>query len=546
MTSKLRLILLIILGLLLAALISRNVAFIWMTLPFLAYILSGLLSIPEEISLSAYRKISHQRCKAGTLISMTIVVENHGQDIPFLQVHEILSPRIQVASNFNQKYGELPFQCKAEMQYTFLAPRGKYSWDYVQITVSDPFSLFDKTINLSAESEVIVLPEGLVEKPLKLSPNHTLLSPGQYYSKKPGAGVSFFGVREYFAGDPLRWINWRLSARHPNQLFSKQFEREEMADIGLIVDGSTALNLRSGQEQLFESSIQAAAVIASDMIQNGNRLSMLVLGDQVVRVFPGTGKQHLTRILNQLAEVQPGENVTLGTIKYLPRKLFPCHALIIIISPLSENDIPIITRLLASGYQVQVVSPDPIKFVSQSTRHSLAVRAAGLERLALLWRIRKLGVKVLDWPLHNKSQFSVENENNKPVIDENMKTKHRDLPIYDRSWFSRTISILLVFAAVVGVLSGLSQETMIAGAALALVALEIRGLSWTRHGIVNLPSLEKLKWAQVKLLVLTIGISLPLSIGGLQIRLTIPFGMIVIVVLLLLFCLNSFYLLLTR
>ncbi|MHB8134956.1 MAG: DUF58 domain-containing protein [Anaerolineaceae bacterium] len=546
MTSKLRLILLIILGLMLAALISRNAAFVWMTLPFLAYILSGLMSIPEGISLSAYRKISHHRCKAGTLISMTIIVENHGQDIPFLQVHEILSPKIQVTNDFNQKYGMLPFQGKAEMQYTFLTSRGKYSWDHVQVTVSDLFSLFDKTINLPAESEVLVLPEGLVEKPLKLNPNHTLLSPGRYYSKKPGSGVHFFGVREYFAGDPLRWINWRLSARYPNQLFSKEFEREEMADVGIIVDGSTAMNLQSGQEQLFDSSIQAAAVIASDIIREGNRLSMLVLGDRVVRVFPGTGKQHLTGTLNQLAASQPGENVKLGTIKYLPRKLFPSHALIILISPLCENDIPVITRLLASGYQVQVVSPDPIKFVRQSTCHSLAVRAAVLERAALLWRIRELGVKVLAWPPDNKSPYSVENENNKPVVNRTKKPKHRDLPIFDRSWLMSTISILLVCASVEGILSGLSQEMMIAGATLALVDLEIMSLNWTRQSSIILPSLKNLKWAQIKLLALTIGISLSISIVGLQIHQAIPFGMIFIMVLLLLFCLNRFYLLLTR
>lgn len=546
MTSKLRLILLIILGLLLVALLSRNAVFVWMTLPYLAYILSGLLTIPEEICLSAHRMISHQRCKAGTLISMTIIVENSGRDIPLFQVHEILNPKIQVTSKFNRKYGILPFQHKAEMQYTFLAPRGKYSWDCVRVIVSDKFSLFDKTFNLPAEAEVVVLPEGLGEKTYKLNPNQTLISPGLYCSKKPGAGVNFLGVREYFAGDPLRWIHWRLHARYPLQLFTKEFEREEMADIGLIVDGSTTVNLEYEQEQLFDSSIQVAAVIASDIIRKGNRLSMLVLGDRMLRVFPGVGKQHLTRILNQLAVAQTGENVTLSTIKYLPVRLFPSHALIIIISPLSDSDIAAITRLLAIGYQVQVVSPDPVKFVSKSTCHTLAMRAAVLERAALLWRIRELGVKVLDWQPDNKSPITIENEKNKSEINRRMKLNLGGMALFDRWWFLPTVSIILVCGSVIGVLAGLSQETMIAGATLALVVWEIKGKSWSRCLHINFPSFVNLKWAQVKLLVLTIGISLPLAFGGHQIHLSVPFVIVAIIVLLLLFCLNRFYLLMTR
>lgn len=517
-----------------------------MTLPFLAYIFSGLLSFPEEICLSAYRITSHRRCKAGAFTSMTVVVENYGQDIPFLQLHETLNPKIQATHNFNPAYGSLPSQCKAELQYSFQAPRGKYSWNHIRITISDPFSLFEKTINLPAKAEVVVIPDELVEKPFKFYPNHTLISPGLYYSKKPGSGVNFFGVREYSAGDPLRWIHWRLSALHLNRLYIKEFEREEIMDVGLIVDGSKAMNLQSGQEQLFDTSIQIAATIASDIIRKGNRLSMLVLGDRVLRVFPGTGKQHLTRILNQLAASQPGENVSLSTINYFPVKLFPSQALIILISPLGESDIPIITRLRASGYQVQVVSPNPVKFVSQSSCHSLAVRAAALERAALLWRIREMGAIVLDWTPDPKSSFSVENENHKSANNRTMTKKHRGLPLFDHYWFSSTITILLVCAAVIGVLLGQPQETMIAGATLTLAVWEIRGIRWSLLASINPPALKNHKWARIKLLFLTIGISLPLSIGGVQIHLSIPFGIVAVMVLLLLFCLNRFCYLIIR
>lgn len=541
MTKKLRFILLIILTLILIAMISRRAALVWMTVPFFLYVLTGILAFPEEVSLGASRIISHNRCKANTLITMTIVVENNGQRIPCLQFHESIDPKIKVTKKINQRFRNLSFQCKAEMQYTFLAPRGKYFWDSIQITVSDPFSLFEKTIILPAEAEVVVLPQELIEKSIKLSPDHTLISPGLYYSRKPGAGVNFFGIREYLMGDPLRSIHWRLSARHPNQLFSKEFEREEMADVGLIVDGNSDLNVESGQGQLFDFSIQIASTIARDIIQKGNRLSLLVLGDRVARVFPGSGKLHLARILNQLAASQPGEKATLSTINFLPVKLFPSHALLILISPLSENDLPAITRLLARGYQVLVVSPDPIKFIDHSAYNPLAVRAAKLERKALLWKIREKGVKVIDWPPGENERLTSVQEYEKSGFS--LKNKGRNLveKLFEKKWFLSVIPILIVCASVAGILLGFSEELMIISASLALILWEIIEGNSSSQADLDFISRWKLSWTWIKPLVSLIGIGLLLSIGGLQIHVSLSFGIVVLAVLLLLFSLNRFY-----
>ncbi len=545
MTKKLRLLLLIILTLILIAMVSRRAALVWMTLPFLLYILAGLLTFPDNVNLSAFRTISHNRCKSNTLITMTIAVENNGQYIPFLQFHESCSPNIQVTNIINQRFRGLAFQGKAEMQYTFHAPKGEFYWDSIQISVSDQFSLFEKTLVLPTEAEVVVLPDELIEEPIKLKPDYTLMSPGLYYSKKPGAGVNFFGIREYLMGDPLRSIHWRLSARHPNQLFSKEFEREEMADVGIIVDGNSALNVQSGKEQLFDYSIQIAAALAGDIIRKGNRLSLLVLGDPITRVFPGSGKHHLARIQNQLAASQPGENVSLSTINYLPVKLFPSRALLILITPLRENDLPAITRLLARGYQVLVVSPDPVKFVRDCSHHPLAVRAAELERKALLWKVRKMGVKVIDKPQDYSNVNIAENEVNKSINKRTVITKQRNLRKFNLGWFYSAISILLLCGSVSGVFLGLPEEIMIAGVALALVVWETGEINRSRYERKH-SSLEKLEMVQKKLLVFTFGISVPLALGGLQIHLSIPFGIVAIMVVLLLFCLNRFYLLLTR
>jgi len=541
MTIKLRIILLIIVALLIAALISRNAVLVWMTPPFLLYILVGLMSIPKNVHLSAHREISHRRCEAGAMITMTLFVENNGQDIPALRIQESFDSKIDEINQYHEKNGFLPSLGSAKIQYSFSAPRGKYTWENVRVVVSDPFFLFEHTIDLSAGADLVVLPDEVIENQLKLDPDHTLLSPGLYRSNQPGSGISFFGVREYFPGDPLRVIHWRLFARNPQQLFSKQSEREEIADVGLIVDGCAASNLKSGQEQFFETSVRIAAEIARSVLREGNRFSMLILGDRLLRVFPGAGKQQLKRVLDQLAACQPGENVTLSTIKYLPVKLFPSHALIIVISPLSESDIPAITRLLACGYQIYVISPDPVKFVRKSSCYPLAVRAATVERAALLWKIRKMGVNVFDWAPDNNGEAD-----GKSSKESTTKLKYSGQELVDRRWFSPVVTILLVCSAIIGVFSGLPAEMMIVGATLALVAWGEKRANWSRRSDINFAPLEKPIWEQIKPLALSVGVGLLLSIAGLQVHLDIPFGIVSIVIMLLIFCLNRFYVIMTN
>lgn len=543
MTKKLRLIILIILSLTLIATISRNAILVWMTIPFTIYILIGLLMIPREICLSANRIISHYRCKADTLITMTLVIENKGGDIPSVQIQESLNPRIHFISKSKRKHAYFPTQGKIEIVDSFQAPRGNYYWEKIQVLVSDPFFLFEQEIELPAEGFLVVLPDELSEKSLNLEPKHTLTSPGLYCSHQPGSGVNFISVREYITGDPLRSIYWRMSARHPLQLFSKEFEREEIADIGLILDGNGELNLESDQNELFETSVQVAASISKRIIRDGNRLSMLVLGDRLVRVFPGTGKQQLGLVLNQLADCKPGENVTLRMIKYLPVKLFPSHSTIILISPLSERDIPAIARLLANGYRVNLVSPDPVNFVSRPSSHPLAIRVAKLERIVLLRKIQEMGVNILDWPLTNKDTYYTEHENVKSDFSPTLKPKPRNIKKFDHHRFYSVLPILLFCTTLIGLLSGSPGELLVIGATLTLLSWELVGGSWSRHQSFDSISRRKYTWKQVRPLVFSTGIGLLLSLGGLQIQLTLPFGIVVIAILLLLFSLNRFFVL---
>ena len=62
---------------------------------------------------------------------------------------------------------------------------------------------------------------------------------GEYHSAFKGKGMSFKEVREYAAGDDIRFIDWNVSARfgHP---YSKIFEEERELTVMLLVDISSS------------------------------------------------------------------------------------------------------------------------------------------------------------------------------------------------------------------------------------------------------------------------------------------------------------------
>lgn len=403
MSAKANLVLLVVAGLFLAALASRNGSLAMMALPFLLYLLAGLLASPKDIRLGATRSVSSLRAQPGESITVTLAIQNEGSSVPRLEILEQTRSGMLIREGSLEQRLTLPSEKTAELRYTFQGPRGMYAWETIPVIVSDLFGLFEQRLDLPAQAQTLILPEQIPLRRMFIQPLHTLCTVGPNLSRLPGIGVDFWGVREYRPGDSLRWIHWRNSARHPQQFFTKEFEREEMANIGLLLDARATTNLLRGERNLLEYSTQAAAALARSLLRAGNRVSLLIVGERMVRVFPGTGKPQLARILDRLAECEPSEKLSFDALKYIPVRLFPTNSLIIMISPLRLDDDQSIARLRAEGYQVLLVSPDPIQFCAseypRNDTSSLAIRAARLERAALLWRIRQMGVAVVDWPV---------------------------------------------------------------------------------------------------------------------------------------------------
>jgi uncharacterized protein (DUF58 family) len=292
-----------------------------------------------------------------------------------------------------------------ELNYSFTAERGNFSWKSIQTVATDPFGLVETRLLLPANATIQIRPQIKKFKAIPLRPHNTVHSPGSIPARLGGSGTDFFGVREYHPGDSLRTLDWRLTARHPRKFFTKEFEQEEIAEIGLILDARQATNLQNGEESLFEHSVGATASLAETFLHQGHRVSLLVFGKTMLNAFPGYGKTQLHRIMSCLSKARVElEGHSSAYLDFLPIRMFPSHALIIIISSLTSTDRPIFKRLRAYGYQALLISPDPIDFINSTlgrdTTSQFAVRATRLERRLQLNNIAQLQIPVIDWKVN--------------------------------------------------------------------------------------------------------------------------------------------------
>jgi len=404
MNNKALVICSIIFSLLIAALLTRSGDIAWMMLPFLAYLGVGILQTPalEKVRLSAGRTLEQSRSNGNAFVDVNLSVQNQALETVHLFIHEIIQAGMKIVDGDLSRWVELRPGESAELKYTFTAVRGSFSWNSIRIVVSDPLGLIETEMLLPANAMVQIRPQIKKFKAIPFRPHSTLHSPGSIPARLGGSGTDFFGVREYHSGDSLRWLDWRLTARHPRKYFTKEFEQEEIAEIGLILDARQSTELRVGEESLFESSLGVTASLAEMFLHQGHRVSLFVFGETMLKVFPGYGKVQLHRIMGCLSQANVGlENRTSVPLGYIPIRMFPSRALIIIISPLVSADRQLFLRLRAYGYQALLVSPDPIDFayptLAQDATTRLAIRTARLERRLRLNDISQMQIPVIDW-----------------------------------------------------------------------------------------------------------------------------------------------------
>lgn len=246
---------------------------------------------------------------------------------------------------------------------------------------------------------VVVIPRVYDLKPLKMKPRHTKVFYGMLPSRRAGIGEEFYSLREYYPGDEFRKINWKASSRYGN-LVTNEFEALKITDVIIILDARRE-NMLGEDKNILDYSMDAVASLSAAVLKGGNRLGFLAYSDSFYRLYPGTTKRHLLKILEILIEIKPKGTFKLSYVKNFVSAFFSRGAQLILVSPLMDSSfLKGVQDLYALGFDIMVVSPSPIKLQwEQSNKdiyHELAKKILEEERAKLLSELREYAL-VVDW-----------------------------------------------------------------------------------------------------------------------------------------------------
>jgi len=401
MEKRALLVIILAYGLVVGGLVTLRGELLALAVPVVLYLLAGFLRAPGNIQLEIQRVLSSKRTAPDVPVQVKLTVTNKGPELGEVFLEDTIPPELHIRHGSTRHLVKLPSGKTFSWTYEISGPRGYYGFSNVEAEASDLFGIIHRKSSFPIRGQLFILPPALRLRQVAIRPRRTNVYSGTIPARIGGPGVEFFGVREYERGDPPAWINWRVSARQPQKLFSNEFEQERVADVGIVLDGRKRTNTLREGHSLFEYSVQAAGALADTFLAQGNRVGVLLYGHYLHWTLPGYGKIQRERIMQRLAQAEPGESLVFDDLGHIPTQLFPAHSQLVLVSPLVPEDFDVLLQLRAHGYQIIVISPDPVAFEMAYLPHRpemvIAGRIVHMEREMLLKRLRHAGVQVLDW-----------------------------------------------------------------------------------------------------------------------------------------------------
>lgn len=125
------------------------------------------------------------------------------------------------------------------------------------------------------------------------------LAGGSDASTRIGAGLEFAESRPYQPGDPIRRLDWRLTARKRTP-YSKQYESLRRMNTYMVVDASASMRVRSSGISKFDAAVWLCGALG--MVCQGRMCPTAVLGtgSPDARAHPSMRRQDLLLACDRL------------------------------------------------------------------------------------------------------------------------------------------------------------------------------------------------------------------------------------------------------
>ncbi|HTY46617.1 MAG TPA: DUF58 domain-containing protein [Methanomassiliicoccales archaeon] len=384
-----------------AGLVTRRWEFFALTLTLILFPYVAFLTRPTgRNDLRVERSLASEQIMEDDELEVRLKVVNEGAPLKGALFIDHLPTGAELLSGRSSFALSLDRGETAEIGYKVrFARRGRYEFTTVDVQAVDPSLLFRRRIEAKCPATLRVLP--LVEelRRPKVAPRKVRMDAGNVPSKLLGQGYEFYSMREYTPGDEIRRVNWKATARS-DRVLTNELLTERSGDVVIVVDGRWD-RPGAGKRSLLDVEVDAAASLASHLLKERNRVGMVLLGETVDVVRLAYGKKQFYRITDALVQLRPGGTKSTLGIRRAVDRYFSSKALVVVISPLDDQNISnVLQELSRKGREVLVISPSTLEIQSRLAGDDEAARLAlaisRIERQDTLVELRR-HCTTIDW-----------------------------------------------------------------------------------------------------------------------------------------------------
>lgn len=253
-----------------------------------------------------------------------------------------------------------------------------------------------------------------------LNDQHSRTLGSRIIRRTAGVGMQHLDHRDYVAGDEVRHIDWRQTARRRRPIL-RRFESESSSDWTIVLDASSSMLIDGGAK--WQAALSAAAAMSYALLELGHRVGLLAFGNGLIAESPrGRGRHHYSALVHALSELRPPRAHERSELGACARRLHDGACVFVISDFLAADemrrDLSAVLERCASLHALQVsdstevnlpVSGD-IDLVDVETGARMTVRhdahatdLAAAERAAMTRRLRNFcirsGIVYTDWEL---------------------------------------------------------------------------------------------------------------------------------------------------
>ncbi|MFO0946191.1 MAG: DUF58 domain-containing protein [Planctomycetota bacterium] len=169
-----------------------------------------------------------------------------------------------------------------------------------------------------------------------------------------GAGIEFVQSRPYQWGDPIRAVDWRVTAR-TGRIHVKEYEAPKRLPCYLLLDTSASMTISSLKRSKYATALHIAGGLAFASLDRASPVGVIGVGSGNLRIEPSLSSDQVRQWLHRLRRFRYDESTAIGRrIGELSPSL-TSRALVVLLSDLHDPDCLPALKLMAQRHDCAVL-----------------------------------------------------------------------------------------------------------------------------------------------------------------------------------------------